>query len=890
MSAESGPLCSLRHWIADHLSRIVLAVSVGVTWLAAKPIAQLRAAENLAAGAAITAAPEALPARAIRRLGWSPLRIGHSAFALRPDGKEIVTVSPEGIARRFDAHTGRLLEQRSILDRSGINPINPWGQPWAQLSNDGRIAAIADGGFQSKSCSVIDVASGKVIFRRTSGTLTMGMPELSPRGNQLAILEYPESGRGDPTLHIYDTKTGKSGELGKLEFNYYGLCFSADGNRLAALQYIRQHGEKALLYYFDVPGRKQLWKRPLRGSDYAVSPDGTTIVSAVTEGVTGFDVIETKRSSREPTERFVNFRDLHWFVQLRFAPDNRTLVFLHGRDALVLLDLPSGTARKRIALPTYEKEHGQWLGAFSADGKTVVTNRGYLQRWNLETGKPLFEPPADEQPGVAAAHLAFSADGKKVFAGSSRDRLAACWDTTSGKLARLMRESTAGFLMQTRKGPRLLEILNRKREWLIHVSDPAGTQRARTVPWPDMSGSPYSVRGLLDLSGDGRRLLVVQPDGPWENWSASVCDVETGRRLTQFTVPARFSISRPPFSPCGRWIVIGDKLLHLATGRALFSLRTPDGEYLHVSSRWSDRWPVWFSGDGRLLAGRLGIVAGKRAGAIDTLAVWEVASGSVLARFPRAGVISEVAFSPDSRRIALVDGQGVRVHDLVTGKAVARFEAPDVACEPPIGGVTSGGGPLAFAPDGKTLATGHRDGSVTLWSVPQLPASARAAAEKREKLWADLASPTAATGRAAVERLMGDPEEAIALLKARFTPPTGKPGIAELIKQLDAEEFAEREAATRKLAELGCLAEIPLRRAARTVSSLEARRRIGSLLQKIAPITVRRPLSGAALRGVRAIEIVERLGTDPARKLLEGWADQTTDTELAAEARAVLGQ
>src|SRR5262249_11100786 len=151
-------------------------------------------------------------------------------------------------------------------------------------------------------------------------------------------------------------------------------------------------------------------------------------------------------------------------------------------------------------------------------------------------------------------------------------------------------------------------------------------------------------------------------------------------------------------------------------------------------------------------------------------AVWELSSGNVLARFPGAGTIGEVAFSPDGRRIALVDGRGIQVHDLILGKPVATFEAPDIGCEM-AGRVSSTSQPLACAPDGKTLATGHRDGSITLWQIPPRPAPVRITADERERLWADLASSNAVTGRAAVERLVHDPAAAIELLKGRFAPP-----------------------------------------------------------------------------------------------------------------------
>jgi WD40 repeat protein len=870
----------------------LLAVALAVAYVAVGPKAPIPAAEMPAA----VGKPDALPAGAIRRLGWSPLRIGRSAFALRPDGKEIITVSPDGIALRFDARTGRLLERRSILDRSSVNPINPLQLPCAELSHDGRIVAIMEGFSESKSCTVIDVATGKTVYRHASGTEMISSARLSPDGNQLAVAERPAARGGDVTLRIYDTKTGKSRDLARLESIFYSLSFSGDGSRLAALETVIRHGEKPRLCYFDVPGAKQLWKRPLRDWSHAVSPDGRTIVAAVTEEVPGFQVIEMKRSSGEPAERFINFGTLKWFVPLEFAPDNRTLAFLYGNDQLVLLDIVTGTTRKRIALPNYDKKHGQSLGAFSADGKTVVTNRGYLQRWDLDSGKPLFEPPANEQPGLSVTHVAFTADGTKIFAGASHEFVPACWDAESGKPIQSAPESRDSFLMHTRQGPRLLEVLDRKREglgwhreWLVRVSDPAGARQAKLVQLTGTDGQPFDVSGCLDLSGDGNRVFCVYPFGWSESRTIVVCDVKTGRGLTQFTVQGEFSISRPPFSPCGRWIVLGDSLFHVATGRSVFTLRTPDGDHLYLSNRSSNRSPVWFSGDGRLVAGRLATAAGKVARATDTLAIWEVATGNVLARFPRAGVIGEVAFSPDSRRIALVDGQGVQVHDLITGRRIAQFDAPDVACEGPLGSVTGGGGPLAFSPDGKTLATGHRDGSVTLWQIPSPPASPRLAAGEAERLWADLRSDNAVTARAAVERLVVDPKEAISLLRARFTPRAGKPGIARLIDQLDGDAFFERETAQRKLVELGDLAEMPLRKAARTTKSLEARRRIEAILQKITPVKLSRPLTGATLRGVRASEVLERLGTAPARKLLDGWADQTVDIELAAEARAVLG-
>jgi RNA polymerase sigma factor (sigma-70 family) len=862
----------------------VLAASLGVSWLAVTPAEKPGvAAEKPAAPLPEPAPPDALPAGAIHRLGWSPLRIGNSAFALSPDGKDIITVSPEGIVRRFDSGTGRLLERRYLLDRAGVSPV---GQSRAQLSEDGKLAALADTHDGKSRISVIEVATGKILFRRTAGTVALGVSRLSSEGNRLAIAEYPANWSGNPTLRVHDLRTGKSTDLGTLGFNVYHLHFSADGERLAASEISAENGQPSLSF-FDVPAGKRLWKRKHRGSVYAVSPDGTAIVSPAYDDH-GFQVIETKRTSSEPVERFVKYTKAHPNVPLRFAPDNRTLVIRYF-DGILLFDLAKGVERKQIPLPRNTGGgYGPELGAFSADGNTVVTNLGFLQRWDLAAGKPLFPSPAVVGVNGPVTRVAFAADGKKLYAASWGLQLG-CWEPALGKPIGAIKQFHQADLVQTRRGPRALEVDRESKRSVIRVGDLDSNRPANAITWADRKTiGPNALRACV-LTSDAARLLIAHADEPGgKNSYVTVCDVATGRPRSWFTVPGRFPIWWSPFSPCGRWVVFGDKMFHVGTGKVLFSPRTDAGERLYDPEPYRDRSPVWFSEDGRLFASRLATRAGKGAGRTDTLAVWELASGNVVARFPGAGAIGEVAFSPDSRRIALVDGRGVHIHDLITGKPVASFEALDVACES-MSRIASNSQPLAFAPDGKTLATGHRDGSVIVWKVPAVPASARVAAAARERLWIDLATAKPATGRAAVERLVQDPAAALALLKERFKPPAPVPGVAALIEQLDAEAFADREAASRKLTELGWRAEWALRRAART-ASLEVRRRAEKILHKMEPIAVRRPLTGTALRGLRAIEVLQRLSNDAARKLLDGWAEQSSDPELATEARAVLGR
>jgi hypothetical protein len=105
---------------------------------------------------------------------------------------------------------------------------------------------------------------------------------------------------------------------------------------------------------------------------------------------------------------------------------------------------------------------------------------------------------------------------------------------------------------------------------------------------------------------------------------------------------------------------------------------------------------------------------------------------------------------------------------------------------------------------------------------------------------------------------------------------------------LDDDEFAVREEATRKLKELGAKAERSLLEALGGMPSPEARQRIVGLLDVMPAPVQRLPVAGDTLRGVRALEVLERIATPEARTLIAGWADQVQDPRLAAEARASL--
>ncbi len=832
---------------------------------------------------------DALPDGAIARLGSSRLRIGNAAFALTPDGRAIVTVTPEGIVRRFDAVTGRLLERRQLGDRGDVDPMGQWH---AQLSADGRMAAINEKRAGRHGITVWDVPSGKEIFRHAvPNNVLLGAFAVSADGKQLAYGEYAGGPGFTQTLWVTDLGTGRRKKLGSTEYNLYHVRFTTDGRRVYVSQTSSTNGGSTFAC-FDVPAGKELWRLPRKGQEFAVSPDGKMLVCAVWEQ-SGFQIIETDPDSGKPAERFLTSRGFHAHPNIRgvIAPDNRTLVLNHFGD-LLICDLRTGEKVRQFTPPkTSGRGWGPELGAVSADSRTVVTNLGYLQRWDLTTGKPFFAAPPDDGLLAPIESLAFTPDGKQIFASSFYIN-SARWDVATGRRVAPPAQRLGRVVVPTTAGLRVLGCDSYKSPHEVTLFDAITGKALETVQW-DQPGK-VGINGLraYTLTADGKTLLVVhgdEPTGAAQTTSVTACDVKSGRRLARFTVPGDLHFPRPPFSPCGRWVVLGGKVYHVGTGTALYTPAGDAGERL-LPDDWTSHGPVWFSDDGRLVAGRLLPRGAKKSAAAETLAVWELASGKLLARFPKSGSVAQVAFAPDGRTIALLDGRGVRLHDLPTGQRLVEYPAPDVSCYFTDRGVSTQ--TLAFAPDGRTLATGHQDGTVLLSKVPQ-PADDGAGAlteDERGRLWSDLASEAPARGRTVVERLSHRPADAVALLKARFRPPPQAvdPALAGLVRDLDSDAFATRDRASRKLREYGAKAEPLLRRELIGASSLEKRRRIERLLAALGQARVELPLSGETLRGVRAIEVLERAGTPEARQLLQAWAGQAQNARLAAEAWTAL--
>ena len=336
-------------------------------------------------------------------------------------------------------------------------------------------------------------------------------------------------------------------------------------------------------------------------------------------------------------------------------------------------------------------------------------------------------------------------------------------------------------------------------------------------------------------------------------------------------------------------------------------------------------WGSVLSPDGKVLA-----VAYQPAGrgffSPFVVRLWDVATGKELHELPGLFYYATMAFSPDSRLVVIATqplsnfareqlkrpANQVFVCDVATGQRVKGL--PD--------GLPSGAVAAAFSPDGRTLTTATPDGTLQLWEVATwtiraefrghrdrvnsltyapdgrllsggLDTTALAwdtrppkAGVKLDAAWDDLTKAEAGPAFKAQGAFVAAPAEAVKRIAAQVKPvaPVAAELVARLIADLDHADFAVRERATRDLGTMGQPIAGPLREAVRKTESPEVRKRAGDLLAKIE----RAALTPDELRAVRAIEVLEWIGTPEARAALHTLAKGAPDATLTRAAAAAL--
>jgi len=237
--------------------------------------------------------------------------------------------------------------------------------------------------------------------------------------------------------------------------------------------------------------------------------------------------------------------------------------------------------------------------------------------------------------------------------------------------------------------------------------------------------------------------------------------------------------------------------------------------------------------------------------------------------------VHSVACAPDGKSLASAGADGtVRLWDVASGKEIR----------------TVAGHLVAYAPDGKTLAS-VQGTSILIWDASdfslQRPALVLAPRELAA-LWDDLVNEDMPRSFAAVSSLIQAPGQSVPLLRDRVKP-IGAPDaqrLAQLIGNLDSNEFAVRQKASQELEQLGELAEPALRGVLDGNPPLEVRQRIETLMQKMQE--QKRLWEGERLRQWRVIQVLEGIGTAEAQAVLKTLAGGAPGSRLTQQAKASL--
>jgi WD40 repeat protein len=325
-----------------------------------------------------------------------------------------------------------------------------------------------------------------------------------------------------------------------------------------------------------------------------------------------------------------------------------------------------------------------------ADGRHLISVAigGNLQVWDAASGVLKEQRNlalSDEL--VTPAVLAAFAPGGAALAGRSRDdhRLVKAWDVVTG--------------------------------------DEIATYRGHTMPI-------FALR----YSDDGRYLATTacaidQPDRPHE---IKIWNGATGECLTTFT--GRGLLQSAAFSSDSRWVALGgqDGAVLLVDWAGSAGVRRLLGHSSAVAA-------VTFSGDGEWLASAGVEDRQLRLWALDHL---DARRAVPLPSFTIAAppFVCDMAFSPDSRRLAAISRDLVKLWDVATRHEILLLRGAPQRHGDPVFNPR-----VLFSPDGKRVVATNWDESISMWdstirrsdeaAIVQHQAARRQAADARAPFW-----------------------------------------------------------------------------------------------------------------------------------------------------------
>jgi WD domain, G-beta repeat len=477
-------------------------------------------------------------------------------------------------------------------------------------------------------------------------------------------------------------------------------------------------------------------------------------------------------------------------------------------------------------IQVFHRERKSFFIDFSPDGKLMVSGGDkHVHIWDLGTGKQIAEYAIEDRNSTFIAR--FSPDGQTLACTAGNGQIVFLLETGSGKVLQKYGPHPNGVreVLFTSDVKNLVTVCS---DDVLRMWDLGTGKERKNTPWDKLDGEFSSAA----ISADGKCIAIGVND------TLHVLEMNSGKEVCHF--PRCKDPSR--------------------TERDLtFS---PNGRYLAVGSTHENEIRLW------------DLVQKELA----TTIAWETApeppSAKPLRPIRHSG-LDALTFSGDGRTlVAACCDQYVRVWEVNTGGL--RYQAEESTPT------------VATAPGRALLATASiPDGAIRVWDGvnPGRAQSRQLKPEQIDRQWAALEGLDAESAYQAIVSLVTAPEEAVTAIGRHLAAvkPVDDAKIDQLIANLDDNDFATRKAALEQLRLLEHSAKPKLRSALDKGPSVEVRDRLQTLLDELKG----RP-QGALLRSLRAIELLECVGTPEARLILKELGQGAPGALLTDEANAAL--